>query len=771
MTMKTLVTRLSFLVLVLAILQVITTAAFPVELPPEILRLDAALAQNANIVYLGDSTLTLPVGEVTTGEVLQEMMPECTVAEIAHPAYNLDLYRYYVRHIVRSANRPRVIVVPVNMRSFSPEWDRRPGYQFAEEKAALTLGPLLSQVLWRPMQVFGGFESRISQEAFLDTPVYREETRIGTVRDFEQLTEGSEAEALQGDTEFAYHDVLPSADDEEALQQFLTYRYLSGLQPDHRQLKAMLDIAKMGQEHHVRILFYITPVNYQQGQRYVGESFREVVSKNADVVKSLLLDQTGIALVDLAFNLEAFAFVDMEHLRETGKEYVAVRLAAAIMPGLDLPLSYSGSQPTPTLTAVMDATPLPTVTAPPRPTRSVVAKPTLARVTVTPSPTATPMPAEEELPSGGALLGVEYLWRSPATGEYAVDVYRLQYETVDQEGDIANISAEVYVPYADTEIDFPLILHAAGTTGIGNGCAPLNERALERNWGRYDQHSLAYASQGYVVVLPNGLGFDDPDRIHPYFVAELEARTLLDAARAVYALAEQPSMEGGPIRPNETVFVMGYSSGGHAAFAVRDWAESYAPELSLQGVIGFGPTTNVETLLREDPVFAPYLVYAYRDFYGPEIIDVADVFAAQWVGTFESDVLTKCVDAIFAYYTRSPRTMYTPTFSEILYGGELEKVPLFASALAANASGLSGGHDVPVLILQGTADTVVTPDSQRAFRDQLCNLGDRVSYFEFTAVAHTDIRWSSFGDVLVWMEQATKGVPLPDSCEDTRPSE
>jgi hypothetical protein len=76
-----------------------------------------------------------------------------------------------------------------------------------------------------------------------------------------------------------------------------------------------------------------------------------------------------------------------------------------------------------------------------------------------------------------------------------------------------------------------------------------------------------------------------------------------------------------------------------------------------------------------------------------------------------------------------------------------------------------------VLILQGTADTVVTPDSQRAFRDQLCNLGDRVSYFEFTAVAHTDIRWSSFGDVLVWMEQAMEGGPLPDSCEDIRPSE
>jgi len=769
--MKTLATRASFLVLVLAILQVLTTAAFPVDLPPEILRLDADLAENASIVYLGDSTITLPAGEVTTGEILKEMLPECTVAEIAHPAYNLHLYQYYVRHIVHSANPPRVIVVPVNMRSFSPEWDRRPGYQFVEEKVVLTLGPLLSQVLWRPMQAFGGFEPKISQEAFLDTPVYREETQIGTVRDFEQLTDDSTGQALQGDTGFAYHDVLPSADDEEALQQFLTYRYLSGLHPDHRQLKAMLDIAEMGQEHDVRILFYITPVNYQQGQRYVGDSFREVVSKNVDVVKSLLLDQTGIALVDLAFDLEAFAFVDMEHLRETGKEYVAVRLAAAIKPGLDVSPPY-GNRPTPTPTAMMDAAPSPTVTSLPVPTRSVVVQPTLPLVTVMPEPTVAPTPVEEELPSGGALVKVEYLWRSPATGKYAVDVYRLQYETIDHAGEVANILAELYVPYADTGTNFPLILHAAGTTGIGNGCAPLKERELERNWGRYDQHSLAYASQGYVVVLPNGLGFDNPDRSHRYFVAELEARTLLDAARAVYALAEQPPAGGRPIRPNDTVFVMGYSSGGHAAFAVKDWAESYAPEVSLQGVIGFGPTTNVETLLREDPVFAPYLVYAYRDFYGSGIIGVADVFAAQWVGTFESDVLNNCVDDIFVYYTRSPRELYTPTFNEILYGGQLdEEYPLFAEALSANASGLSGGDDIPVLILQGTADTVVTPDSQRGFRDLLCALGDRVSYFEYTAVAHTDIRWSSFGDVLVWMDKVREGVPLPDSCEGIRSSE
>ena len=764
--MRKLVAGLSLFILVLAFLQVLTVVAFPVEIPPEILRLEEYLASHRNIVYLGDSTLSFPAGEVTTGTILQENLPECSVGEIAHPAYNLDLYLHYVRYIARSAHPPHIIVVPINMRSFSPEWDMRPGYQFEKEKTALTLGLFLSRVLWRPLETFGVLDPRISQEDFLNTPVYREETLVGTVRDFEQLTDTDVAEALQGDAGFAYHDALPSTDNEEAMQQVLTYRYMVGLQPDQRQLRAMLDIVKLSNGRDIKVLFYITPVNYQQGERYAGDLFGEVVRKNTDVVKSLLSDQPGTVFLDLSFDLEAFAFVDMEHMREVGKEYVAERLAAAIKPRLPAAFADAGDPPTvvpmSTMTArPTDPPPSPTVTqASATPTPTVIS-PTSLPVPVTLTPTATPTPA-----AGGVLLTAEYLSRSVAEGEYAVDVYRLQYETIDQDGEVTQISAELSVPHVEAPTTFPVIVHAAGTTGIGNGCAPLNERGLNRNWGNYHSHSLTYASYGYIVILPNGLGFDDPERIHPYFVAELQARVLLDAARAVYAFADDPSMDGVLAKPDESVFFMGYSSGGHAVFAAKDWAGSYAPDISVKGIMGFGPTTNPETLMREDPIFIPYLVYAYRDFYGNEIVDVVDVLAPQWVATFESDVLTKCVDDIFDYYTRSARTMYTQAFSGILYGGALDqRYPLFAEKLAANASGLSGGHDVPVLILQGTADTVVTPDSQRAFKSQLCDRGGQVTYLEYPAIAHVDIRWTSFGDVLAWMQQIVEGDVPENDCE------
>jgi dienelactone hydrolase len=548
----------------------------------------------------------------------------------------------------------------------------------------------------------------------------------------------------------------------------------------------------------VEILFYITPINYQQGKRFMGSAFSASLAENAGLVTSLLTDGTASTVLDLSFDLEAYAFLDMEHLWEAGKVYVAEQLATTLKPEEWVAASSrSDGQTTPTIlppdpstatptkpppsptvptevetqapvsatVTVATSTPAPTASQPSPPVSSTVAM-TLPLTTATVSPTPTHT-APEDIP-GGTIIQAEFLWRSWPEGEYSVDLYRLRYQTLDENGQIAETRAELYVPHVDTSTTFPILVHAPGTTGISDGCAPLNEQIRQRDWGNYRGHSLAYAAQGYIVILPNGLGFDDPGRTHPYFIAELQAHVLLDAARAVYHFADSPPKDSVLAEPARAVFFMGYSSGGHAAFAAKDWASSYAPELPVRGVIGFGPTTNVETLLREDPIFSPYVIYAYRDFYGSEMIDVADVFVSPLVPTFDSDVLIKCVDDIFSYYARSARRMYTPAFRDVLYGDVLDQAfPFFAEKLSTNAAGLSGGSEIPVLILQGTADTVVSPDSQRAFKDQLCAQGNVVTYLEYPAIAHTNIRWNSFRDTLSWMQHIVQGNIPEDDCEAT----
>jgi hypothetical protein len=143
---------------------------------------------------------------------------------------------------------------------------------------------------------------------------------------------------------------------------------------------------------------------------------------------------------------------------------------------------------------------------------------------------------------------------------------------------------------------------------------------------------------------------------------------------------------------------------------------------------------------------------------------------SRWIDTFEADVTSKCVDDIFDYYSRSARVMYVPEFRAALYEGRLaQEYPLFAEKLAENYAGVSGGAHIPVLILQGTGDMVVTPPSQKKFMSDLCAMGTAVAYWEYPAVPHTQIRWASFSDTLVWMRGIAQGDTARSDCPEQAP--
>lgn len=780
--MKSLFKVLIFLI-VLALLHVLVSILFPAPLPDEIVQFDRYLTQGVDLLYLGDSTLVLPAGEVTTGEILQELLPDRQIGQTAHPAYGLDLFQSFVAYIGRRGAWPRTIVLPVNIRSFSPEWDMRPAYQFEKETRILAMGLPWARFLFRPFNVFGLFRSSISQDEFLNAPVYDGDMFAGRVKDFESEVA---AETLQGDVGNVYREVR--LDDEEKAQATLTYHYMFSLKPDHRKLDAMVNLARLAAENDVEVIFYISPINKAQGERFLGRAFSERFAENVQVVQSRLEDAAlkGVTLINLAFDLQAYDLVDMEHLTESGKEYVAEQIALAVQSkASSIPTVAPSARVTPTPTSKLMPTPSPSSTLTmSRPTATLVEtpveKPTETPVQATPMPTTTvaftataavsvPISATATITpplAAGDVTNVRYIKRYWPSGPYPVDMYRIGFLTVDEREQLVETRADLYIPYVESAAEFPVLGHAAGTTGIGNACAPLSELASGRDWGSYHFHSLAYAAQGYIVVYPNWLYFDDKQKIHRYFIAEFQAHTLLDAIRAAYRFSKAAGESlYTQAQPDKIVFMMGYSSGGHAVFAAKDRARAYAPELTIKGTIGFGPTTNPELLLQEDPIFGPYLIYAYRDFYGADIVDPADVYLSSWLPGFENAVLSKCVDDIFLYYSHSARRMYVPEFRQVLYDGQLaEAFPLFAQKLAENTTGLGGGTHIPVLILQGTADTVITPPSQKKFMEQLCALGNSVTWYEYEAVAHVEIRWNSYRDVLAWMKGIVDGGAPRSDC-------
>jgi acetyl esterase/lipase len=340
---------------------------------------------------------------------------------------------------------------------------------------------------------------------------------------------------------------------------------------------------------------------------------------------------------------------------------------------------------------------------------------------------------------------------------YAVDSYRIRYMSTDFDGSPAEVTAQLFVPRLPVPTERPLLVYGPGTTGIGDACAPSLEQAEHRYLGAYRENMLVYAGLGFIAVLPDYIGFDDPARPQRYFSKVAEAHVMLDAARAVLLYFQSSSHV---VRLQRAVFAAGYSQGGHAAFAAADLRGTYAPDVPLAGVIGFGSTNNVEALLREGPAYAPLILYTYSRMYGAAI-NPADYLVERFARTLDTDVTSKCVDQFQTYYSFDGARVYRPAFHAALYGHYLfETYHSLGARLEENLSGLDG-HMLPALIIQGGTDFIVTSATQKLFVDALRAAGSAVRYRVFPGVPHKGIRQAGFAESIEWMERIARGEAPP----------
>ena len=343
--------------------------------------------------------------------------------------------------------------------------------------------------------------------------------------------------------------------------------------------------------------------------------------------------------------------------------------------------------------------------------------------------------------------------------QYPVDSYLIGYESTALDGSSTVITAHLLVPRLPAPRKVPVYVFGTGTTGLIDRCAPSTEHIRGINWGQYRAHTLAHAGQGVIGIMPDYMGFGDPDMLQPYFVAEAEGRVMLDAIRAAANFVEQ---QGTNARAGGG-FVAGFSQGGHAAFAAADRHADYGADVDLRGVIGYGPTTDVAGVLREFTVVAPMIIYTYSRLYGTDKIDPAAILSGQWAANLEHDVTSQCIGAMQQQYPWSPGPMFTAEFTEALLNDSLgESYPGVHELLEKNSTGLSG-HGIPALILQGTEDVVINIDTQSAFVAELCRTGAAVRYPNYFGARH-DTREVAFYDVQEWMRNLVDGGVPPTDC-------
>lgn len=284
---------------------------------------DSRLTKGANILYLGDSVVGRISWHDTDKRNLDRMVADRLSESknllcIAEAAYHFRVYFHLLEVLRCMRNRPGLVILPINMRCFSPQWDLNPAWQFEEEIQALKAYPQTRKTPAIRRNADALTFSDDERNLELDLP-YTDLKRLGQFLDI--------IKNIPSDPEGKFH----------RRKQIYILHYLNALSRDHRRMQYLGKTLDLLSELKVGTLLYITPINYEGGTRHVGDGFMDTVRANAKVVQDYIhpwLEKGQTCFLDLQEYLTSDHFFHAdeltEHLNQTGRMKLAQALAREI---------------------------------------------------------------------------------------------------------------------------------------------------------------------------------------------------------------------------------------------------------------------------------------------------------------------------------------------------------------------------------------------------------------------------------------------------------
>lgn len=213
-----------------------------------------------------------------------------------------------------------------------------------------------------------------------------------------------------------------------------------------------------------------------------------------------------------------------------------------------------------------------------------------------------------------------------------INVYHLEYQTVDPSGALTPASGAFMVPSggAGCQGGRAIVAYAHGTTtdrayDIADLTASGNDEGVLL--------AALFAAEGYIVVAPNYVGYDTSTLgYHPYLNADQQSKDMIDAltaARSALPISGAPSTtDGGKL------FIAGYSEGGFVAMATHRAMQAAgitvtaaAPMSGPYALAAFGDAEFEGEVSLSAPVNFTLLVSSYQHAYGNIYASSTDIFS------------------------------------------------------------------------------------------------------------------------------------------------
>lgn len=352
---------------------------------------------------------------------------------------------------------------------------------------------------------------------------------------------------------------------------------------------------------------------------------------------------------------------------------------------------------------------------------------------------SVPEPAPDVAP--GTLLGSAPI---AGGGPMGAKAYRVVYASRSISGAPIAVTGFAYVPSGPApKGGWPVLSYAHGTVGLADRCAP------SRKPGTAEQFiGLSFVGLGMAVVATDYEGLGTPGR-HPYIVGESEGRGVLDIVRAARQL------------PSETLsartLIWGHSQGGHAALFAGQLAATWAPDLTLLGVVAGAPPSQLTTVA-DSISTSPYRGYLFM---------VAAGLAAANPSLNLDDVLTErgrqilpvvdtgCNSEVFKAFSADPL--------EALIKRDGFRSGPWAAALQANEPG-KVRIPAPVLILHGDRDEQIPVATSASLLSRMCAAKTQTRRVVYPGQDHTGAAITSLFDVISFASDRLAGKAAKSSC-------
>jgi len=311
--------------------------------------------------------------------------------------------------------------------------------------------------------------------------------------------------------------------------------------------------------------------------------------------------------------------------------------------------------------------------------------------------------------------------------------WRVMYVSRTGDGRLVPVTGIVVTPKTGAAKAHPILNWLHGTTGGSRTSAPSlapnpAQNQVQRSPTAPIDYGVPYLTdflkRGFVVVATDYYGQGGPG-VHQYMVGNSAARNGLDLVRAARTMKD--------VAAGSDVTTFGWSQGGHAAIFTSEEQPTYAPELRLRGVVAIAPGT---TLIAK-PINIPHvyvLARGYRDAYAVSLSE----FTADGKRMIDAAGNTS-ISGLF----RESLSMKGP-FSTGEWSQEMKR------ALALNVPG-NRTSAAPILIVHGTLDNVVMPESTKELAQRSAKNGNSINVSWYPGQDHRTVVEQARKEILAWI--------------------